>query len=347
MSALEELLSNDWGFYLDSPDAAKPAKEHHRDVQTILANVRRAGVVSLRARLWACGYRPIAVRNMIPGVVNSGKAPLGEDWTERARRNPPAAMIEPLDPQAMNTGVLADGLRIFDVDVDQPELAHQVRVLASVHFGPTISRTRTTSPRFAFVYRAAEGEPAKRVIKSTDGRGQIEVLGHGQQLVAFGWHYSGAPLCWPDGSPDATPLDQLPTVTEGQVSGFLAEAAPLIGAEPPQAARATAAARPAEGIGTLDRYCEAALDSAVRAIIEAPDGAQELTLTRECFSIAGLVEGRGMPASLALRSLHWAAARMPNYKPHPWQPQELERKVTAAFAAGLRHPRPREDKRHG
>jgi hypothetical protein len=197
------------------------------------------------------------------------------------------------------------------------------------------------------------GAPAKRVITSAEGKGSIEILGRGQQLVAFGLHYSGAPLCWPDGGPDTTPVGQLPAVTEDAVAAFLAEASPLIGAKQPQAAKATGewapscraerrADRPAD---TLDRYNEAALDDAVRAIVEAPDGQQRKTINREAFSIATLVAGAGMPASLALQALHWAAGQVRSHDPDdPWWPRELAKKVDIAFRDGLRHSR---GPRHG
>ena len=97
-------------------------------------------------------------------------------------------------------------------------------------------------------------------------------------------------------------------------------------------------------VGELGPYHEAALDAAIKAIVEAPDGKQAIVLNREVFSIASLVES-GMPVSLALQALQWAASRMPSYDRHrPWRPRELEQKVAAAFTAGLRHPR---ERRHG
>ncbi len=230
MSATPSLEDSIWCSLWPEPGAPKPAAEHARELAAIADNVRRASVVALRTRLWGHGYRPVAVRNAVKDDPGTGKAPLAVGWSERARRNPPADVVEPPDARAMNTGLLADGLRLLDGDIDEPALAHRIRALACSHFGPTIGRTRATSPRFAFLYRAAEGEPAKRAVSSAEGKGSIEILGHGQQFVAFGQHYSGAPLCWPDGGPDTTPVDELPAVTEDQITAFLAEASPLIGA---------------------------------------------------------------------------------------------------------------------
>lgn len=95
-------------------------------------------------------------------------------------------------------------------------------------------------------------------------------------------------------------------------------------------------------VGELSPYAEAVLDSAFRRIIDAPAGQQEITLNKEAFALATLVAAWGMPPGLALDALHKAAGKMPIYdRRRPWRQKELDRKVTDAFAAGLRHPRVR------
>jgi hypothetical protein len=68
-------------------------------------------------------------------------------------------------------------------------------------------------------------------------------------------------------------------------------------------------------------------------------------LPRRSSSIASrptiAVVSRGWPA-LALEALRKAAGKMPSHdQRRPWRQKELERKVTDAFADGLRHPRER------
>jgi hypothetical protein len=87
------------------------------------------------------------------------------------------------------------------------------------------------------------------------------------------------------------------------------------------------------------------LRGAYKRIVEASSGAQEATLNGEAFGLATLVAGWGMPPDLALNVLHRAAQKMPSYERHrPWRAKVLERKMTDAFAAGLRSPR---KARHG
>jgi Bifunctional DNA primase/polymerase, N-terminal len=93
-------------------------------------------------------------------------------------------------------------------------------------------------------------------------------------------------------------------------------------------------------------YAEAALDAAMKAITNAPDGQQRDTLNRECYSIAGLVRGGLLPAGLAIESLQWAAAEIRSYDARrPWRPAELDKIVRSAFGDGL--TRPRQPQRRG
>jgi hypothetical protein len=178
-----------------------------------------AAVASLRERLWDAGFRPVALKT-------GDKMPTADSWPDRARRNPPADAKDPPASNTLNTGLLADGLRIVDLDVDDTDVARRLRALAeSILGGTPCVRSRLNSPRVAMLYRAAEGQPGKR--KVTGRRGGVEVLGKGQQLHAYGPHPSGAALVW-ESPPHETPIDQLPAVTEAHITAFLAAAATVI-----------------------------------------------------------------------------------------------------------------------
>jgi hypothetical protein len=189
-------------------------------------------IAALRAELWDAGYRPLAVLSHDhPDRQRAGKAPLGAQWRERALRDPPEAVTQAAVPHARNTGILSDGLRPIDIDVDDRNLAAQVRALSQDMLGDTPLRTRPNSGRCLLPYRAASGQPPKRVLS---GRlGKIEVLGAGQQFVAYGVHPSGAPLQWFPVAPAEMAVQNLPAVTEDQITEFLRAAAPLIEAEAP------------------------------------------------------------------------------------------------------------------
>lgn len=104
--------------------------------------------------------------------------------------------------------------------------------------------------------------------------------------------------------------------------------------------RVVQVASPLQSRQQLSRYAEAALESAVKRIVEAPAGAQETTLNAEVFSIGRLAGGGVIPPGIALDGLLWAARRMPSLDARrPWRPVDLERKIKTTFADGLREPR--------
>jgi hypothetical protein len=189
---------------------------------------------AIRAQIWQHGFRPLPVQNATPGDPHSGKAPLGIKWGVAALEDPPQCLRIGAVTHALNTGILCDGLRAIDLDIDDPEIAGQVHNLALHHFGPTIARTRSNSPRCLLVYRAATGAPVKLAITgsahTTDNACKVEVLGRGQQFVAYGLHWTGADLQWLRGGPADHDLKDCPAVTEASIHSFLAAAATIIGA---------------------------------------------------------------------------------------------------------------------
>jgi hypothetical protein len=193
-------------------------------------------VLALREQLWDAGFRPVPVYNWDDEALperDRGKRPMGEDWRELALKDPPAAVEYPPHERALNTGILCDGLRAIDVDIDASTIAARVRSIAVATLGEGPIRMRGQSARHLILYRAAEGQPRKRVLKGTYGK--IEVLGAGQQFAAFGRHQTGADLTWTE-PPGACCVDTLPAVTEAQITAFLTACAPVINAEPPKAA---------------------------------------------------------------------------------------------------------------
>ena len=195
-----------------------------------------AAVASSRARLWDCGFRPVPVYTVEAGRRaghdKPGKHPAGAGWQLAARRDPPTAALALPDRDTANTGILCDGLRVVDLDIDNATLAHRCTALAREMLGEAPTRFRANSPRRLLVYRAAEGEPPKKSLAGTLGK--IEVLGRGQQFVAFGDHESGTVLQWHPEPLGSALIESIPAVTEEQIDAFLARCAEIIGAKPPR-----------------------------------------------------------------------------------------------------------------
>lgn len=194
-------------------------------------------VAAIRMRLWETGFRPVPILNADARVPSPGKQPLAVNWRADALRDPPACLAFPPVAHALNSGILCDGLRAFDLDIDDPDLAKRCRAMVLDRFGEAPVRWRRNSSRCLILLRAAIGTPPKIVITgashSKAAACKIEVLGAGQQFVAFGRHDSGAALEWLPEAPGEATLASLPAVTEEAVFAFLDEVASLIGAEPP------------------------------------------------------------------------------------------------------------------
>jgi hypothetical protein len=194
-----------------------------------------AEITSVRSKLWDGDFRPVALcswDNQGFERTQRGKVPIGKDWPERARQNPPECVRFHPVPHALSTGILCDGLRAFDIDIDDPDLAGHCRAVILDRLGDAPRRYRDNSGRCLIALRAAAGAPGKITLAGT--KGKIEVLGKGQQFQAHGLHYSGTQLLWFPDAPWTIARDSLPAVTEAQVHAVLTELAPLIEATPPQ-----------------------------------------------------------------------------------------------------------------
>lgn len=173
---------------------------------------------ALRLKLWGGGFYPVP-------VVTGGKHPLMRNWQEAVKQRPPAATAA----DTLNTGILAEGLRAIDIDVDDPAQVAVILAAATVTLGATpFIRFRCDSPRRLLLYRAAEGAPPKRQHLGAGGA-KVEVLGRGQQFVAFGIHPDGAKLEWEREPGAGGSLADVPAATEGQVAELLSKVAAIIG----------------------------------------------------------------------------------------------------------------------
>jgi hypothetical protein len=194
-------------------------------------------VRDFRQRAIDNGYDLVRVRSQ-------SKRPLPHEWQHGDRPD----LLLNVRQDALNTGLLLGGLRCVDCDVDDPQVADQIMaaVLGLLPEGALIRR-RANSPRVAMLYRAAEGQPGKRVVAGS--KGKVEVLGLGQQAVVHGLHPSGAAITWLDErGPDTVRHGELPTVSEDQLSELFNACAPLLGANSASVTRLPGANKQIEGL---------------------------------------------------------------------------------------------------
>jgi hypothetical protein len=222
MSADSNLESVDSGEALSSAGHGAAAETAHLlglDAPVVgRSRITEDEVSRIRERLFANGYR------VVP-VVTGDKRPTMPDWPERARvQTVQEARV--FGVGFANTGILCDGLRAVDIDCDDLVLAKRITSLAVEILGTAPMRTRPNSSRVLLLYSAATGQPRKRRLgHSPHG---VEVLGYGQQFVAFGKHPTGADYEWTDNSPLTLQRDALPAITEKQIENFLGLCRPVL-----------------------------------------------------------------------------------------------------------------------
>lgn len=158
------------------------------------------------------GYEPIPIK---PGQ----KAPALSRWTSVVIDE---AAIETwcMSYRSCGVGLRTGRLVGVDIDILDPDRAHAAQVLAFHRFGETLVRVGCW-PKRLLLYRT---ETPFTKMKA----GQLEILGLGQQFVAFGLHPgTGKPYSWPLGeTPLEVPLSDLPLIDRTAAAAFLAEIGP-------------------------------------------------------------------------------------------------------------------------
>ncbi len=161
------------------------------------------------ARLLDNGYGPIPIR---PGR----KVPALTRWTTVTIDS---AAVDAWSRSYADHGI---GLRTghligLDIDILDPDLAHDVCRKAEDRFGETLMRVGLW-PKRMLIYRTDQPFAKLKVPG-------IEVLGAGQQFVAFGIHPdTGQAYSWPMGdTPLDVPLAELPHASNEDMAAFLGE----------------------------------------------------------------------------------------------------------------------------
>jgi putative DNA primase/helicase len=189
---------------------------------------------ALRLALLANGYTPVPVTApdyRHPKLKSPGKAPFFAGWQtisratldeETVRRWPSHIRNHP------NTGLLTGDMVGLDLDVPVPALAERLGRMADAMLGTTPLHRTGKAPKNLRCYRAAapmaKAETPELIL--ADGTVvQVEAMGTGQQVVAYGIHPgTGQPYRWLGVGPDTVPLADLPVVTEPDLRDFLAAA---------------------------------------------------------------------------------------------------------------------------
>jgi hypothetical protein len=188
----------------------------------------------LRLRLRANGYRPVPVSGPDMRVGSAGKRPVMNGWQTICATADEAEIRRwaTAERRCTNTGLLCGEVAAVDIDIPAPALAEQVEKLAEMMLGPTPLRRIGRQPKVVRCYRVAA--PLRKLatpeLLLPDGtKAQVEVLGAGQQFVAYGIHPdTRQPYGWPQEAPTTVPLADVPVVTEAALRAFVAAAEAMI-----------------------------------------------------------------------------------------------------------------------
>lgn len=206
-----------------------------QDTQAAAGGPVGVGVVTYAEaaeRLLDNGYAPLPIR---PGT----KAPIPSQWNSLAVDAAQVGCWSRKFPNA-GVGLRTGSLVAVDLDILDPDLAHEAAGLVERRFGSTLVRIGRW-PKRTHLFRT-EHPFAKLQIP------QVELLGLGQQMVAFGLHPDlGRPYYWLGESPLDVPLEDLPAVDRLACLQLLAELAQLIPGGREQVPRERGPAGPGSG----------------------------------------------------------------------------------------------------
>lgn len=176
-----------------------------------------------RLQLIENGYLPIPV---------NGKRPRISNWSKIVATAASVTAWERGYADHLNTGILTG--QVVAVDVDAPDegvAARLSELVRSVPGGEDALCRVGRAPKALYVFRAQEPrEKASTPVYIANGhRCQVEVLGAGQQFVAFGVHPdTGRPYEWIGSSPLDVGLEDLPVIGHDDLDRLLTDAEKIL-----------------------------------------------------------------------------------------------------------------------
>ena len=170
---------------------------------------------------------PIQPNTKKPGLYKLGAWHEYPKWSRHCERDTTDNEVDIWGnwPEA-GIGIAAGRVIGIDIDVlDSPTIALEIEALAKRMLGDTPAVRIGHAPKRLLVYRAVQPFSGFKYPP-------IEVLGVGQQFIAYGIHPdTGKPYDWPVSTLADLSPDDLPGITEAQAREFAKEAYRLIPAE--------------------------------------------------------------------------------------------------------------------
>jgi hypothetical protein len=271
-------------------------------------------MAQLGARLVDAGFPilPIQPGTKKPGVFRRGAWRDYPAWSRHCERDTTEHEIDVWGdwPEA-GIGVAAGRVIGIDIDVlSDPQLAKRIEVLAREMLGDTPALRIGRAPKRLLVYRA--DQPFKGF-----KRPPVEVLGLGQQFIAYGIHpETKQPYDWPLETLAEIRVDDLPTISEAQANAFAVAAIALVPPElrPARLPHLNGAEAAVGGVGEQRGTLEAVTE-ALRFI--ANDDLAYDSWVRIGLAIKGALGDDGWPLFKAWSE--WAPKNVPETTAKAWQ----------------------------
>lgn len=145
------------------------------------------------------GYEPVACE---------GKRPVGKEWQRRPNTRDAIGAERAKWPTAINTGLRTGRLVGIDIDLKDPAHVAPIEALTTEVLG--CNDMQRIGSKGAMICYRNESPIGKIIITGERDGGRrplLEILGTGQQFVAYGNHPdTGKPYEWPNAPMCAAPL---------------------------------------------------------------------------------------------------------------------------------------------
>jgi Bifunctional DNA primase/polymerase, N-terminal/AAA domain len=340
----EKLLQTDSAVALRHESPQSP-EELFRAAPTITPGASTlAGVTSVSQdeKLILNGYEPIAV---------NGKVPVAKGWNKRSSTIEAISTERAAHPGAPNTGLRTGRLVGVDIDIVPAEHVQAIKRLAAEVLGASaLERVGAKGAMLCYRNETPIGKITVSGKHSTQA-GKVEILGIGQQFVAYGMHPdTGKPYVWTnallDGEPLTAPLDKLPEVTPNSLRDFAERAASVMAELGYTDVKVSGIGAAAESV-RLDAPVNTELDSPLnvqrardllRDLIDRGDVAVEgQGGDNRTYKVACKLRDLGLSPRTALELLLELGGRNEHCRP-PWERNELAAKVRNAYNYGKNAP---------
>lgn len=176
---------------------------------------------------------PVAPENKFPAQYTSGQWHPMKNWERFGNRQPSDIELRLWSAwKDCSVGIPCSQIAVVDIDVLDADAALKLEALAREMLGDTPCKRVGQYPKMALIYRTAKDIPGIK-------RHPLEVLGKGQQFVAYGIHpKTKEPYFWPDSDLAEIDVSDLPLVTEAELKAFLDAGAEIV---PPELRQSTLA----------------------------------------------------------------------------------------------------------